>query len=237
MVSIDDALKGQVSGVLIKGQSTLNNTLETKQITNQTTFNFEVLKPYSIASGNKDVKIPLQYLENAATYQYFAFPKVNKSAFLVAKLSNWEKLNLLEGEANIYFEDTFIGTSLLDTRTAKEFLEISLGVDKNVVIDRTKEENFNSKQFIGGKQEDVRLWNFTIKNNKQQNINIEIIDQTPISSNEDIKVELDTDVTTGIHNKATGEIKWNLNVAATKTESFKLKYIVKYPKGTTLYFD
>lgn len=234
---IEEELQGVTPGITIRGQASLNNFLEVKQVTNQTTFNFDVVKPYSINSSNKDIKIPLQNIDVQAQYQYFAFPKVNKNAFLIAKLDKWEKYNLLEGEANIYFEDTFIGSTLLNTRNSKETLEISLGMDKNVFIDRVKEEVYNTQQFLGSKQEDLRIWNFTIKNNKQENISIEIIDQIPISTNENIKVELDTDVTLGSFDKKTGEVKWKVNVLANKTESFKLKYVVKYPKGTNLVID
>ena len=40
----------------------------------------------------------------------------------MAQVTDWSKLNLLEGEANIYFEGTFIGKSVLDVNTAGDTL-------------------------------------------------------------------------------------------------------------------
>ena len=47
-------------------------------------------------------------------------------------------IGLLEGEANIFFEGTFVGISLLDVRLASDTLQLSLGKDKNVIVNRKK---------------------------------------------------------------------------------------------------
>lgn len=232
---ITKSLEGKVSGITI--DESLNNNIETIQVNKQTTVNFEIVKPYSIKSSNQDIIIPMKVFEKDVEYEYFTFPKVNSSAYLIGKLSDWESLNLLEGEANIYFEDTFIGSSLLNSRNADKELEISLGVDKNVVIERKKEENFTTRQFIGNKQEISKIWNYSIKNNKSENLKIVIIDQIPISSNEDIKIELDTKVTNGVLNNKTGEVKWTFLINSGKSENFKLKYSVRYPKNRILNID
>ncbi len=233
---IDGVMKKQPMNVPVLHQVTKSN-LETKDIINQTTVSFEVLEPYTIKSSTKSKSIPVKTHVIDAKYQYFSFPKANANAYLVASLSDWEKLNLLEGEANIYFEDTFIGTSLIDTRVAKKELELSLGADKNVVVERKKEKGFISKQFIGSKQEETRVWNFSVKNNKNQKINITVFDQVPISKRDDIKVELDDKITTGTLDTETGKVKWETSIQPKNSFAFKFKYSVKYPKNTTIRID
>lgn len=238
---IGTALTGAVAGLSIRGSSSIKrekvSTIATKQIVKQTTFNFEVVKPYSIKTSNKNFSIPMRVFKVSSNYQYFSFPKAEQSAFLVAKIKDWEKFNLLEAEANIYFEDTFVGTTLIDTRIAKEELEISLGIDKNVTISRIKEKDYTSRQFIGNKKEESKIWNYTVKNNKNETINITVLDQIPISKSEEIKITLDTDITKGNLNAETGVIKWNMNLRTKKANNFKLKYAVKYPKYSTIYLD
>ncbi len=234
--NLEKSLQGKVSGITIRGKASRNN-LQTKEVSKQTTVSFDVVKPYSIKSSNKDISIPIKTADINASYQYFSFPKVSNNAYLIAKIENWETLNLLEGEANIYFEDTFIGTNLLTTRNADKNLNISLGTDKNVVIERKKVENFTTKQFIGNKQEVSKLWDFSIKNNKTQGINLIVSDQIPISTNEEIRINLDTEITKGKLNKQTGEISWILNLAPKAIENFKLKYSVRFPKNRILNID
>jgi hypothetical protein len=211
--------------------------INTKQIINQTTVNFAVVKPYTIKSSNTNFSIPMKAFNLPSNYQYFSFPRADLGAYLVAKVKNWEDYNLLEAEANIYFEDTFIGTTLIDPRMAKEELEISLGIDKNVIVTRTKEKDFTTKQFLGSKKEESRIWSFSVKNNKREAIDIVILDQIPISKSETIKIELDKEITNGNLDKKTGEIKWNFNLPSKKIESFKLKYKVKYSKNDSVILD
>lgn len=216
--------------------NTESNVLDTKEKINQTSFNFEVVKPYTIKSSNKDFSIAMKSHSTTANFTYYSIPRIEETAFLVAKISDWEQFNLLEGEANVYFENTFIGSTLLDTRIATKELQISMGKDKNVTIERKKVKDFVSKQFIGSKKEETSNWDILVKNNKNENIQIVVLDQVPISKREEIKITLEKPFE-GNLNKETGEVKWSFNLASKANKIIKLKYTVKYPKNRNLYID
>lgn len=238
--SISSALEGSVSGVQIRGTSSVRSkpkyTIPTKKIINQTTVNFEIAAPYSLKSSNKNYTVGMKTYELEVDYQYYSIPKIDKNVFLIAYAADWEKLNLLEGEATIYFEGTYIGKSLLDTRFVTDKLKISLGRDKNIVVQREKTKNFTTKQFIGNKKEENRAWNISIKNNKAQNINISISDQIPVSTLEEIKIALN-EANTGIFKKETGEVLWKFKLSPNTSKNLQLKYTVKYPKNRNVVLD
>ena len=213
-----------------------NYSIPIEEIINQTSVSFKLIEPYSIRSSNKDYVVPMKTYQTDATYVYYTVPRIEERAFLVASLKNWEQYNLLEGEASIYFEDTFIGTSLIDTRFTKNNLDISLGVDKNITVKRTKSKDFTTKQFIGNKKEETSLWDIAIKNNKRQSIKIIILDQIPISTREEITITLDKTFN-GELDKKTGEIKWRKIIYSNDTEEFQLKYTARYPKNKKLLLD
>jgi len=213
-----------------------NYSIPTEEIINQTSVSFKLIEPYSIRSSNKDYVVSMKTYQTDATYVYYTVPRIEERAFLVASLKNWEQYNLLEGEASIYFEDTFIGTSLIDTRFTKNNLDISLGVDKNITVKRTKSKDFTTKQFIGNKKEETSLWDIAIKNNKRQSIKIIILDQIPISTREEITITLDKTFN-GELDKKTGEIKWRKIIYSNDTEEFQLKYTARYPKNKKLLLD
>ncbi len=71
---------------------------------------------YSVKSDSKNHVVELTTYDVPAFYEYYCVPKVDKDAFLLGYITNWEQYNLLEGEANIFFEDTYIGKSILDVR-------------------------------------------------------------------------------------------------------------------------
>ena len=168
-----------------------------------------------------------------AFFKYYSVPKIEKEAYLIANITDWEKYNLLEGEANIFFEGTFVGKSLLDVRFASDTLQLSLGKDKNVIVNREKEKDFETRQFIGSKKEESKSWKITVKNNKSQEINMVILDQSPVSKLEEIEVNIQN-VSGGKLNKESGEVKWEFTLKPMEKKEFDLKYSVKYPKSRNL---
>jgi len=153
--------------------------------------------------------------------------------YLLAKVTDYGKYNLVAGNANIFFEDTFVGKSILDVRYASDTLQISLGRDKNVSVSREKVKDFSSKKFIGSKKEEAREWNIIIKNNKNQPINMLVYDQVPVSTNDQIKVEI-SKASSAKQNPLTGELKWEFKLEPSKIKEFKISYKVKYPKSRSL---
>lgn len=232
--SLSKAFEGKISGLQIRGANSLQ--VATEQVVKQTTVDFEIEIPYSIKSDNKSYAVDMVNYNLPATYKYFCVPKIDKDAFLIANISDWEKYNLLEGEANIFFEDTYVGKTLLDIRYATDTLQISLGRDKNVSVKREKVKNFTTKQFIGSKKEESKVWNIDVKNNKNQKIDMLIFDQVPVSTLEEIKVEI-SEISGAKHNLETGEIKWDFSIDPNETKKFELKYTVKYPKNRNLIIE
>jgi hypothetical protein len=227
---------GYSASYIKTGKKDSNYSIPTEEIVNQTSVSFKIIEPYTIKSSNKDYVVSMKTYQTDATYIYYTVPRIEERAFLVASLKNWEQYNLLEGEASIYFEDTFIGTSLIDTRFTKNNLDISLGVDKNITVKRTKSKDFTTKQFIGNKKEETSLWDIAIKNNKKQSIKIIILDQIPISTREEITITLDKSFN-GELDKKTGEIKWQKIINSNDIEEFQLKYTARYPKNKELLLD
>lgn len=237
------ALQGQAAGVQIRGTSSLNKKDKASalpppsvQVENQTSFAFELEKSYTLKSDNTTQTVVMQEISMPASYRYYCIPKIDPDAFLMAYATNWEKLNLLEGEANLFFEDTFIGKSLLDVRTAGDTLTISLGRDKSVQVKREKQKESSSKQFIGNKKEETKAWTITVKNNKKQLINLVLYDQIPVPTLEEIDLQVNQ-ISGAKYNKETGELKWELQLAPLESKVLEIKYTLKYPKGHQLIVD
>jgi len=236
------ALQGRVAGVNIKkkervksrSNSSLSIPFQTRE--KQMNVEFEIQTPYSVKSDNKNYSVDMAVYELPASYQYFCIPKINQDAFLIANINEWGKYKLLEGEANIFFEGTFVGKTLLDIQNASDTLQISMGSDKNVSIKREKLKDFTTRQFIGSKKEEARAWRTTIKNNKSQTIQMIVLDQVPVSQLEEIEVEIQK-ISGAKQDKEQGEIKWEFSLEPTKKKELELRYSVKYPKSRRLIIE
>jgi hypothetical protein len=230
---ISRVLEGRLAGVSVKNTKPKNIPLPVIQIENTTSVEFEIKTPYTILSENKNTTIEMERYSLPAEYEYYCVPKVDKDAFLLANVSDWEQYNLLEGEANIFFENTFIGKTILDVRYVSDTLNISLGRDKNVSVQREKVKEYTTQKFLGSKAETTRDWKLIVKNNKRQPISMVLFDQIPVSTTQEIEVipELLSD---GELDKDNGEVKWKFTLPPTQKSEWELKYKVKYPKGRTL---
>ena len=226
---------------IVTSKSFKNNTYKKEAIpfeqeTNQTTVSFKIKMPYTIHSDNKNYNVEIADYQVPASYQYYSVPKIDTDAFLLANITDWEKYNLLAGEANIFFQDTYIGKTLLNTSAISDTLQISLGRDKSISITRKKIKDYTTRQFIGSKKEETRAYEITVKNNKNKRISMVVYDQIPVSKLEEIKIE-PLEISGAKYNKETGELKWEFSLNPGKKKIIQLRYSVKYPKYRSLIIE
>jgi hypothetical protein len=225
-------LQGRASGISIRGNSSLNYRAEnivTSTVENQTTVEFEIEKAYTVRSNNEKQSVQLKQYSIDAVFEYYAVPKVDNDAFLIARIINWGKYNFLEGEASLYFEDGYVGRSILNAKSLKDTLDISMGRDKSIVLGRTKVDDYSKKKTIGSNKIESRGYEIFIKNNKSSKINISVLDQIPHSINSDISVT-PTELSGAILDKDKSEIKWNLELSSGESKKLIFGYEVKYPR-------
>lgn len=210
--------------------------VQVQQNKKSTSVEFAIVLPYTIPTNGQQYSVEIKEASVPADYEYYTVPKLEEAAYLTARVSNWESYNLLDGEVNLYFEGTFLGKSVLNLKNIQDTLEVSLGRDKDIVVERVNKKELNKRQFIGTQQIATRDWEIQVRNKKKESIKLVVQDQIPVSSNKEIKVELKTK-SKGEHDLATGIITWKLDLKGKAKETVNFKYQVKYPKKTTLQLE
>jgi uncharacterized protein (TIGR02231 family) len=206
-------------------------------VTDQTTsFQYEVKEPYTIPSDGQHYVVSLGAHQLAATYEYFCAPKYSPYAFLNAKVTDWEQYRLLPGEANLFLEGTYLGKSYINPNIVTDTLNLSLGRDEGIRVERKKGKQYAERQFIGNKQTKTIAWDIEVRNNKRNAIAITIADQFPVSTNEQIEVELGKIKGAKVDSDK-GYIFWNLKLKAGKGKTLTHLYKVKYPKGNQVILE
>ena len=197
-------------------------------IENQVSVAFELKNLTTILSDGKNSSLEVQTYEIPAAYHYETAPKADRGAYLIATLTNWEKYYLIEGQANLYFKNTYIGKTILDPLNLSDTLEISLGRDPEVLVERIKEDEFTKKTFLGTNTIIEKNFKLTFRNKKQYPIRIQVYDQVPVSINDVVDVTV-TDLSGGIQDERTGIIKWDFSIDPTSNKEVHMSYAVKYP--------
>jgi len=203
---------------------------------NATNFEFDISIPYTINSGGKNTVVDIQSNTLPATYQYYCAPKLDPSAFLLAKVTGWENYNLLSGYINLYFEGTYIGKSYLDVKNTKDTIDFSLGRDENIVVTRVKQKEFSSTKLVGANRKVAVAWEIDVRNKKKTPVNIVVEDQIPLTTDKQIEIEKG-DSPEAAYDETTGSLKWTMKLASAETKKLKFSYTVKYPKDKSVYVE
>ncbi len=192
--------------------------------------------PFTIPSDNSDHRVAIAVYSMNANYEYHAVPKLDQNVFLVAEVSGWEKLNLLPGESNLYFDGTYIGKSYVDVSSTKDTIGFSLGQEKKMQIERTRSQEMSKTRLIGSRYKYEVTWDFVVRNNGAGEIPLVVKDHFPVSINEDIKVKEGTYDGASL-DKLSHVLTWKLNLKKGETQKFKFDYSVDYGKGQPIYLE
>ncbi|WP_462254818.1 mucoidy inhibitor MuiA family protein [Ferruginibacter sp.] len=194
---------------------------------------FTIDLPYDVPTNGKAQTATLKEYDVPAIYKYYAVPKLDKDAFLLAEVADWEGLNLLPGEANIIFEGTYIGKSFIDPSSTMDTINLTMGRDKRVVVKREKLKDFSSVKFLGTNKKQIFTYEITVKNNKKDAVNMLLKEQYPVSQNKEVEVEL-LESNDAAVNDETGVLTWKLKLAPGEVKKVRISYSVKYPKDKSL---
>lgn len=207
--------------------------MEVEQSQNRLGYEFEIKRPYTVGSDGKTVTAEIGRYRLPAAYSYRSTPKIDKDAFLTAEASDWERLNLLQGEASIYFENTFVGKTILDPTQTSDTLRFSLGRDSGIRIERTKQSDYSARRAIGSNRTQTMAWKIVVRNTRREPVVLTLYDQIPVSRNSTIAVT-EEELSGGSLDRTTGIVSWPLQLGPGEQRELQLRYSVKYPKGRYL---
>ncbi len=218
--ALDDAKKESIGDYVQVDNSGINTT-------------FDIDLNYTIPSDGQEHLVAVKDYELPATYRYFVAPKLDRDAFLQARVTNWEDLNLMPASTNIFYEGAYVGQGYIDMRNVKDTLNLSLGRDKKIIVRRENDKNYRSVKTIGTNIRRSYGYTIEVRNTKKENIDLVVLEQFPISNDKDIVIE-DKEASGAKINEETGAVQWDLSLKGSELKTLKLNYSVKYPKDKSI---
>jgi len=202
---------------------------------NQMNMTYNIDIPYSMQGNGKEENITLQTFDVPAEFKYYCAPKLDTETFVVAEISDWEKLGLLSGKANLTYDGTYVGETTINASSTQEKFSLTLGTDKRVTVKRELLTQFSSKKTFGNDIKQEFAYKITVRNNQSKTISMVVKDQYPISTQKNINVELSKETTAPtFNNEDVGVLSWEFELKPGETREFRNAYSVKYPKNETI---
>lgn len=220
-----------LSEVTVQESSTIADYVQVTQEAMSTSF--EIAIPYTVNSTNKPTTVDIARHELKSHFQYSAAPKLDPDAFLLAGTTGWAELNLLPGEANVFFEGTFVGKTVIDPRSVRDTLLFSLGRDQRIVVKRQRIRDYNAQAVIGLNQRESHGYEINVRNNKAEAITITVEDHIPVSRNSQIEVSL-LDGGGAKFTPVDGRLVWEVTLKPNESKRLAYQFEVKYPKDKVI---
>ncbi|TDL99942.1 MAG: hypothetical protein C4K58_01475 [Flavobacteriaceae bacterium] len=192
-------------------------------------FEYQLSSPFTVENGVKNMDVVFHSQSVPATYQYKALPYQDKKAYLTAKIENFAQLNVLPGEASVYYQQSYVGK--LNLEQSATFSEISLGKDDNIMVEYTNlAGSKKSSGLTSNKENTLYQWEIKITNQKNRPINIEIVDRVPVSKEGSIIVENKVPTGGAEFDASLGKLSWVQTIGSGKQVILYNQYEIKYPK-------
>ncbi|HGN0867893.1 TPA: mucoidy inhibitor MuiA family protein [Providencia alcalifaciens] len=199
--------------------------------TNGVNLSYNIDLPFSLASTPKSKSITIKQADVDAKYRYTSTPKMAEEVYLQAQIDDWDTLNLLNGPANIYFMNSYVGDFYVNSGQLTDTLDIPFGVDDNIQISRVNNAGMRKKPtFMGSSVEQKESFLIKVRNTRKNDIKLSVYDQLPTSRDTDIKV-LNPEYKGGKLDETENKIEWDLTLKPQETVELPLSYTLKYPKN------
>ena len=186
---------------------------------------------FDIPSDGQTHRIPIESHQYQSQSFYEVSPALEEIAYLKAAVQNSDSQTILQGNCNIFLNGHFTAQSTLRTTKPGALLELPLGADENIRIKRNITPMQRKEGLI--KQQDITDYDIKIEigNYKKTAIQIRLIDQIPITRNEEIIIDpLNTSLPYTQEENAQGIVYWDVSIPAGQTNTIDLQYAISRPK-------
>ncbi len=165
--------------------------------------------------------------------EYIAIPKLVSFAYLQAIATNPETgATLLPGQANIFRDQMFVGTTPLDNVAPGQEFKLNLGIDEGLKLERDLVERKVDKRFMQDKRLITYAYRVLVTNLRDQETTLRVTEQLPVSRNERIKIRL-TRSSPQIELGELGKLEWVLPLKPKAIQEVTYQFTIEHPREIT----
>lgn len=194
------------------------------------TVSYRIKTPRAIPSDGEPHQVTVASVNLDAALDYFAAPKVAENVFLRAKFKNDSPYVMLGGTVSLYHGADFVGQRELETIAPGQPVELFLGADERIHIERQEIERSVDKNLLGNTARTQLGYRIKIHNLLPDTARLTVLDQIPVSQHPDIKVKLRDATPRPSRQDVQGELTWELELKPQDKFEIVFSVTVEYPK-------
>jgi len=202
------------------------------------TVSFQVGGNIKIPSDGTPHKVTIFSDNYPSKPKYIAVPRLVSFAYLQAVVVNpLTGATLLPGKANIFRDNTFVGTVKIENISPGQEFNLNLGIDEGLKIDRDLVERQVDKKMIGHQRRTSYAYRLNVTNLQQVQVHLTLREQLPVSRNEQIKVR-STLTNPKIVLGEMGLLEWEISLPPQAKQELYYQFVVEHsPELTVIGLD
>jgi uncharacterized protein (TIGR02231 family) len=195
---------------------------------------YQVQRPLAVPADGSPQKTSIARFELDAKLDHLTVPVLAPEAYLRATAVNTSSLLLLPGPARVFHGTQFTGETTLETVAAGEEIELQLGVDDQVRVERQLRRRSTGKAVIGGTRTIDIGYEISVENHRPGQARVTVKDRIPVSADGDIKVRLREASPAPAEQTDLGELSWELRLDGGKAAEVRYRFTVEHPAQVTV---
>lgn len=194
-------------------------------------------EPVTVATGAENLRLALDSLDFSPVVEAVAVPRIDRTAFVMARFTNASDEPLLPGQAMLFREGVLVGSTWLDVIAPGVETDVGFGAIETLTVKREmpKRAGGETGVFTSANQQTESAV-ITVENTGTEAWPVRILDQVPYSEQDDLEIEVtaspeatETDV-----EGQRGILAWEFDLAAGGKETITLEHTLTWPEGLVL---
>lgn len=166
-------------------------------------------------------------------------PRIDDKAYLYGKFALPDGSPVLPGRVSLFRDGTFVGVGQLPVLAPREEHELGFGSDDLVRVRYTiAQDSRGETGLISTSRTENRKYTISVKNLHERAIDITVMDQIPMSKNEEIRVDITGDAapTRKDVDDKKGILAWDFKLNAGEERKYTFGYRVSWPSDRAIIY-
>jgi uncharacterized protein (TIGR02231 family) len=195
---------------------------------------YQPARPVAVPADGADHRATVAVLELPATLDYITAPVLGPEAHLRAVVVNESGHTLLPGRAAIFHGADFVGATDLAVWAPGEEVELALGVDDRIRVERELTRRTATKAALTATRRRDVEHRITVANHTPVPARVTVLDQAPVSRDEGITVRETLADPVPTERTELGVLTWRIELQPGQRREIALAVRVEMARGVEL---
>jgi uncharacterized protein (TIGR02231 family) len=192
---------------------------------------YQIPSRADVPSGGDPRKVTVAAFKLHPELDAVTAPRLEPVCYRRARVKNDSPYTLLPGKAQLFENDDFLGSTPLELTAPGQELELALGADERLRVERELIGRDVDKTFLADRRRIRYKYRIEVENLRDATQVVFVRDQLPVSRHEQVKVKLDAATPQPTEHTDLNQLEWKLNLAPAAKQTVQFELSVEFPRA------